>query len=51
MEIGGWSFYIVGYEFVVHKDNDKSNNEIENLDWEYINSWIKELQLITFNLF
>ncbi len=32
-------------------DDIKNLSEIDTLDWEYINDWVKELKLNTFNLF
>lgn len=29
----------------------KNLAELDTLDWEYINKWVKELKLATFNLF
>ena len=34
----------------IQMDDIKNLSEIENLDWNYLNIWIKKLNLNTFNL-
>lgn len=65
MNLLGMDIYIVSAEdlliskiiWIQHLQNSVQREDIKlpakakNLDWNYINEWIKELKLKTFNLF
>ena len=42
--------WIQGIQSGVQMEDIKLLSEVEELDWSYINNWIKELKLKTFNL-